>query len=82
MSDGFTYLDLEALLAQREAQHEAAGIGGMTSANAGPYTMPFGPMLTRQIPVGSPDPASIPSCDGAYECPFTHPFWDALTGRR
>lgn len=63
-------LDIAALLAAREAQHEST-----TSANAGPYTRGFGPMMRRQIPVGAPE-----KCDG-HECALDHAAWAELYGR-
>lgn len=69
-------LDVQALLAAREAAHEST-----TSANVGSYTVPLGGMLRRQSP-GSP-PAGLGHCGdpGGEACPLDHAMWSTLYGK-
>jgi hypothetical protein len=60
MATGFEYLDMEAIFAARDAQHEAT-----TTANSGPYTVPLGGMLRREQPAGYRE---YPPCDGNGFC--------------
>lgn len=59
MSD-FEYLDIGALLAAREAQHEQT-----MSGNTGGYQIPLGGMLKRDPYAGH---TQSPHCDGAEFC--------------
>lgn len=63
------YLDISALMAARDAQHEAT-----TSGNAGSYAGPIGGMLRRQVPFMTP-------CSGDEECTIHHASWDELYGK-
>ena len=56
-------LDLAALLAQRDAQHEAT-----TSANVGAYPIPLGGMLQRDYPYGSGGRAPYRRCPDGQLC--------------
>lgn len=56
-------LDLAALLAQRDAQHEAT-----TSANVGAYPIPLGGMLQRDYPYGSGGRAPYAHCPEGQLC--------------
>ena len=56
-------LDLAALLAARDAQHEAT-----TSANAGAYPVPLGGMLKRDYPYGSGGRPPYPTCPEGQMC--------------
>jgi len=79
---GFEFLDFEELMAARDAARESQweAMSGVTmAANAGPYTAPLGPVLTREIPVGEPE--AVSKCQGAHECPVHHSSWEALFGR-
>lgn len=71
---GWETLDVAALLAARDAQHEST-----TSANAGGYVHPIGVTLRRQTPTG--DPGRAQQCHGNDFCPLNFEEWAAYYGR-